>query len=370
MVFDVGVGEPAVSQEIELDVQGYVNHTRIVLDTLRSESRFNQFMAEASVITPNAWDAFERDFIAAGLCTLATQVVKSHVEMGFPAGDFGPITTGDPYHLDSVQTITSLYGEFKVGSVGRKYVWADYTNTVGRIVKVADEIRRGLPLQPAIDRWWLPMQRNDPSFEFFIAQRLQTLIQQRDEEVPPLWVIQEALFSGGQPPDWWAVIGEHQPDLQILDALFERAIQDRNDVVDLFGIVPDGQARARLLDLSWPNPSPNDLNWQFNVKAAFGDVQMRWALRRPYLDKSFVLSSVSSRSGNYLGSPLQLSRLSTLSGVTILDSAYAEEKQLLSMVACFPITAVFSALERTDVRVTSIYNTAERRNVWILRDFK
>jgi hypothetical protein len=287
-----------------------------------------------------------------------------------PVGDIGPIARSDAYHLDAIHSVVSQYGEFKVPFVGRRYVFPSYMETIRKIVYVADRIRRGVDREDAKREWWLPMSGTDPNFIFQVACLVEAALLDRGEPAPSVKEIQALLFTGGQAPEWWELAVEHNPDLEPVTRLFERTLDTPADVVDLLGLAPDGRDARNILGLPWANPDPNDMNWQFNIKAAYGDIQARWALRRPYLDRSFVLATVPSRSGSYLGALTQLSHYSEIDEVVRLMMAYADEKHILSMAACFPPTAVFPSIERLDAQVVTIKNVREVRNVWILRDFK
>jgi len=373
VVFDTGVGEPTVDYGVTPVVAKYHNHVQEVYTSIRDEVRFTDFRANAHLLDVAAENRFKREFEAAALCTLVVQLLKSHVAMGFPAGDFGPATSSDAYHLNSVHMIASQYGEFKMPELGERFLLEGYSETLSALIRLASYIldKDDAEASRAVECWWIPTTGKDRRTILLISAEVQRMYREANFPVPELSQIMHCFFSGVQPPGWAALLLA-APNLGVLSPLFVAQRNVPNSWWEDF-LINDGDAgnRRTAIALPWQNPNVADFDWSLNHKSAFGDVQTRWAARRPIVDKFFVLASIGSRSGDFFGGAIQLSNYSEVESITILKGRYAVETPKLSLAAVFwPSTVYDRLIHKTDAVKTTTLNVAERRVNWVQRDFK
>jgi hypothetical protein len=366
VVFQTGAGEPSRDVTFAID-------NRVLLSTLSSlptrytyNAKYAEFKAHAEIDD----QVFAKDLIVSSLLRLAQQVVHSHVNLGLPQGDFAPLASTDVRVPAAVSAYLSQYGEYAVPSLGTRYLLRGYEDTLASIVWCADRVNANGNLGAPLQRMWLPTRRSDDNTKAVIAARLREFLSLAHLSVDPN-VLEEGVLSGSLPDEWGIVklaLGGDDATRDRFDFLFGSYA----DVGQFTTAFTTAEASAVLteLGLSWPAPSAGDLDWSFNVKRAFTRLSDLWARKSATYALFFELSSSVMTRPSAVGSPSQMASVSTMDSVTVLKTHLALSAPEFSLVACFPVTGLFSGGVVRNVVMTTPLSVLQRGTEFVQMDWR
>ncbi|AIE47665.1 coat protein [Verticillium albo-atrum partitivirus-1] len=333
VVFDTGAGEPTQDEVFSYDHRKIKDIIKPYPERYIYSARYAEFSTNSGYVD----DDFSRDVIRFFLLGIAQQTVFTHVNMGLPLGDFSSVASTDVFHFGSLRAITSQFGEFSVPSLGTRFLLSDYVSTVSSLVHTAKQIDGSNTDMDTLDRSWLPMSNKDKRTKHIVATCLQQYALQFGVklEVAPLaadlFEQENAAFNAAK-----VLFGN---DATLFDFMFQN-MDNTADWATHFS--PAASQRAiRTLGLAWRKPQAAHLDFAFLTKVQFPILLDGWARKKATITKFFSCgASVTSRS-TALGAASQLSSVSSVSGVTILQTQLALSAPEFSLLACFPVSAFY-----------------------------
>lgn len=371
VVFPTGAGEPTRDWEFTYDPSSLSKVARSFWCRYKQNPRYAEFRAHAGV-TDNE---FYRHLAVVFLLSLCQQTVHTHVNMGLPQLDFAPVASSELRVPASILTVTSQYGEFPEALLGNRFVLADYSNEVDKLVWCAEQIWNSGRVEHVLNRAWLPASSSDRNTRLIIADALKKILEVEGISFPGT-VLEDAVLSG-EVPDFWQHIKDALGDAPVSD---ERDQRDRFDF--LFKAYPDvGQFTTAFttveassvlqeLNLAWDNPSAGHLNWSYQGKRGFSELADKWARISAAYAQFFELGSSLASRGNAVGSPAQFVHVQTVDVVTIVRTYLALSAPQFSLSACFPPVGVFSGSVSRNVIVSTPLSVEQRATEFIQADWR
>nr|AGI52209.1 truncated coat protein [Verticillium dahliae partitivirus 1] len=332
VVFQTGAGEPARDQTFALDERVLERSLRTFPDRFTFNAKYAEFKSHAESFQTS----LAKDLVVAALLRLAQQVVHSHVNMGHRPGEGAPVASSDVRVPASLAAFISQFGEFSVPTLGTRFLFSDYENTVRSIVWMAEGVKRngvgGAPLK----RSWLPVRPSDGHTKTVIASRLCELLAQA--ELEDRTVLHARGVLSGEIPDAWEsikpVLGDSDERRDRFDFLF-KSYRDAPAFVTAFTTTSASGVLAEL-DLSGDRPSAGHVDWTFDPKEVFTRLSDAWARRSTTYALFFELSSSQMTRNVSAGSQSQMARVNTRDGVTVVKTHLGLSAPEFSLVACYP----------------------------------
>jgi hypothetical protein len=324
----------------------------------QENSKFAEFSAHSEM---DAND-FDTELVRAFFLGLAQQTVHAHVNMGLPQGDFSPVFSSDVTNFSAVRSVISHFGEFSCDALGSRFLLAGYSETVKALVRAASLAPVSVASRLG-STFWLPTGPDDRATRFTVASALASFLSGSGLaiDVPRL---AESVFHGtsdiwegvksflGDPP------GPGEPDLRDrFDFLFARYATEAAFLAAVGD--PTRLPVLREIHLNWTTPAVADLAWGLNVKDRFSTLSDELARKRATYVKFFSCGSGVANRTQASGSAIQISDVSRMSGVTVVKSCLAQAAPEYSLLACFPLSGLFSGVSLNVVLTTSI-NVAQR----------
>lgn len=372
IVFPAGAGEPSRDHEFALRGDRLSSIFPSVTEKYRRNPRYAEFRANSEFTDI----IFGMHLSVSFLLRLAQQLVHSHVNMGLPQGDFAPIASSEVKIPQALAAIVSQFGEFSVPALGTRYLLRDYESTVQRVVWSAQQIwNNANNVAPVLGRSWLPMSNQDASFKAIVAERLNAFLSNGDHHILPT-VLEDAVLSGGVPQAWEdikSMLGNPpapgQPDRRDRFDFVFKAQADVGQFTTAW-TTPESTAALAELDLVWQNPNAGQLNWSFNAKQAFTSLAEQWSRHSAAYANFFELSSGLTNRSEARGSQAQMAEVTTVESVTIVKTHLALSAPEFSLVACFPVPAVFIGGLTRRVVVTTPLNVRQRATEFCQLDWR
>jgi len=273
------------------------------------------------------------------LLGLAQQTVFAHTNMGMPLGDFSPMTSTEVSIPTGIAQVISQFGEHQDPTLGTRFFLKDYASTVFALVRAARDTRADEDRIQCVKRLWLPTKRDDPMTRFIIASRLGEKVREFTGVDLNLSTLASKIFH-----EEWDVFNELKPffgaNPDRFDFLFVSRLDEGQFTTAFTTVVATG-VRAEL-NLPWDNPGAGHLAWEMVPKTTFPELANNLARKRATFAKFFSLSSTLGRRAGATGSMAQLSRVSSVVGVTVVAVHSALGAPELSLLVCFPPSALFS----------------------------
>jgi hypothetical protein len=372
VVFQTGAGEPSRDLDISLNGDPILANLAEFPSRFTMNAKYSEFKAHAEITDAE----FATDISVSALLRLAQQVVHSHVNMGFPQGDFAPVSSSDVRLPASVSAYVSQFGEFSVPALGTRFLLSGYAETVKRLVWLANQMANRRDGNPRLlERFWLPVTARDPVFKLIVADRLNNLLSSAGVSVA-VKELEDGLLSGAVPDAFENVkeaIGEtpgvgETDKRDRFDFLF-KSYADVGVFTTAF-TTTDNTASLLELDLLWSTPSAGHLDWQFNVKTAFTEMADRWAKVSTTYAQFFEMSSSLTNRSSASGSQAQMAIVSDVDTVAIVKTHLALSAPEFSLAACFPATAVFSGGLSRRVVVTTPLSVKQRATEFCQLDWR
>lgn len=371
VIFPTGAGEPSRDQEFAIPVVGLSSIFPAVLEKYKRNARYAEFRAHSDFQDP----VFGAQLSYSFLLRVAQQIVHSHMNMGLPQGDYASIASSEVQIPQALAAVARQFGEFTIPSVGTRYLLRDYDSAVQRVVYSAQQVYNGQGTAAVLARSWLPMSNHDGNFKAIIANRLNEFISQFNLSIRGT-VLEDAVLSGSVPDVWENLkdnLGEAPGEGEVdrrdrFDFIFA-ARANEGQFTTAWTTQPASDALSEL-GLTWHQPNAGHLNWNFNAKQTFAVLAEAWSRLTPTYSQFFELSSGLSNKSEARGSPSQMAQVVSLDGVTIVKTFMALSAPEFSLVACFPVSAVFvGGIERRVVVTTSL-NVAQRATEFCQLDWR
>jgi hypothetical protein len=365
VVFPSGAGEPTRDAFFAYDGSAVGDIISGLPDRYTSNSKFTEFSSHSEMSA----DDFETEVSVAFLLGLAQQTVHSHVNMGLPQGDFSPVFSSDVMNFSAVRSILSQFGEFSSDTLGSRFLLAGYAETVKSLVRAADGAKKNRPRRLGATLW-LPTGPDDLNTRFVVASALTRFLRGSGVNLDVNRLAESVFhatsdiwegiksFLGDEPPP----PSEGQPAPVDIRDRFDFLFSRYGDEAAFLAAVGD-PSRApvlREIGLAWTTPSTQDLSWGLNVKDRFSVLSDSLARKRATYAKFFSLGSGLGNRSQACGSSIQISEVSTTSGVTVVKSLLAQAAPEYSLLACFPLSGRFDAVGGLRVVLTTSLNVAQR----------
>jgi hypothetical protein len=366
VVFQTGAGEPARDKTFSIDERVLQSTLKSFPTRLTYNAKYAEFKAHAEIDDLD----FSKDLTIAALLRLAQQVVHSHVNMGLPQGDFSVVASTEVRVPASVSAYLYQFGEHSVPSIGTRFLFSGYEETVSRLVLAADKIRSEGDPGPVIGRSWLPMNSSDRHTRAIIASRLQEFLKAAEVSVEPQ-VLEDGVLSGTVPDAWIGIkgfFGDADPQRDRFDFLFKSYASEA-----LFSTAFTTTAASAVLTelgLPWIHPSAGHLNWTYNVKEAYTRLADRWAKKSTTYGQFFELSSSLANRSAASGSQAQMAQVTTVDSVTVVKTYLALSAPEFSLAACFPATCVYTGDVDRKVVVTTPLSVQQRATEFVQMDWR
>nr|UVZ34177.1 capsid protein [Botryosphaeria dothidea partitivirus 3] len=372
VVFQTGAGEPTRDVEFALDLNRVGESVNSFGHRFKHNPKYAEFTANAEIEN----EEFLKQLSAATLLRMAQQVVHAHVNMGLPQGDFAPIASSDVRVPQSIASFVSQIGEFAEPSIGTRFLFEDYDNTVKKLVFMADKCWHSGDPAAVLRRSWLPMGSNDGHTRVVIAGALQSFIERGINVKMASRTLEDGVFSGSVPEAWETVktaLGDPpsagQTDVRDrFDFLF-RTYRDAGQFATAFTAVEAVRALGEI-GLTWNNPSAGQLDWSYNAKQRFSSLADAWAKRSAAYGQFFELSTGLATRQAARGSQAQLATVSSVEGITVIKSHLAMAAPQFSLVACFPVPGVFVGGITQRVVLTTSLNVGQRATEFCQQDWR
>lgn len=350
VVFNTGAGEPTRDSEFAYDQRSINSIAGGLTQRYQFNPRYNEFSSYSGYDD----DEFMRDLVQSFLLGIAQHTVHAHVNMGLPLGDFSSVSNSDNFLFTSLASVVRQFGELSSHALGTRFLLKDYASTVSSLVFAASKLTTNGPNNSqVILRMWLPMSASDKRTTFIVSRALAGYLSDLGVKLD-LAQLQNHIFSGT-----WDVfdalkplLGDDDEARDRFDFLFTPYTTELQ-FVNLF--TPNGRQNVLgQLGLVWANPNVGHLDFSFQPKVQFPILVDRWARKRAAIVKFFSsVSGLANRSAA-VGSLVQLSDVSSLSGVTVVRSLLAVSAPEYSLLACFPASGYFS----TDYAYNAIVTTS------------
>jgi hypothetical protein len=370
VVFPSGAGE--ATEDVLFALSGeHISKAIIGLgDDFINSARYAEFSSHASISD----DVFRKDVVRFTLLALAQQIVHSHVNMQLSMGDFSSISSTDHYMMRSIRSIVEQFGEFSVDQIGSRYVLADYESTVKSLVYAAKQISKA-DAKPAhmshyIKCMWLPTRLKDPKTTFIVAEALSRYTTTLGIKIPVEELL-STLFEGM--PSAFTAVKEVFPaaERDDFDVLFTGYTTAQEFSSKFSGT--RGDRILTNLGLYWgTDPTRRtaaSMDWNFVPKVAFPEMVDYWAKKRSTLTKFFSCSTGLAEKSSATGSPAQLSRVDTVSGVTAVRSRLALTAPEYSLLACYPPCCIVADDSKMNVVVLTSIPIKIRATEFTQRDW-
>jgi len=366
VVFQTGAGEPSRDQTFSIDEVVLTEQIKSFPTRFTFNEKFNEFTANAEI----GDKVFAKDLAVASLLRLAQQVVHSHVNMGLTQGDFAPVASTEVHVPGSIAAFISQHGEHAVPALGTRFLYADYENTVRSIIWAAHHVNKNGGGVLPVERMWLPVRPGDHHTKHVIASRLRLMLSTVNIDIISN-VLEEGVLSGEVPPEWETIknaLGSEDVERDRFDFLF-KSYRDAPHFVTSFTSAVNSEVLAQL-GLSWPDPRPDHVSWDFNAKEIFTILSDAWARKSVTYAKFFEMSSSQMTRNSALGSQAQMAQVETRDGITIVKTHLALSAPEFSLAACFPPTAIYSDGLSRRVVVTTPLSVLQRATEFVQMDWR
>jgi len=369
-VFSTGAGEPSRDLEFAYGEDSLTKLATQFYSRYRQNPRYAEFRAHAGVTDGQ----FATHLAVVFLLSLAQQTVHTHVNMGLPQLDFGPVATSEVRTPSSILTVVSQFGEFPEAILGTRYVLSSYEDQVNRLVFAAEKIWSGDKVQNVLERSWLPMRANDKVTRLLLADALRDFLANGDLCVAGT-ALEDAVLSGTV-PDFWenikdaigATPGTAQGQRDRFDFLF-KSYPDVGQFTTAF-TTSDASDVLNELGLEWDTPSAGHLDWNYSGKVGFSSLADKWARYSAAYAQFFELGSSLATRANATGSPAQFVDVQTVDVVTIVKTYLALTAPQFSLAAAFPPECVFSGGVRRNVIVSTPLSVDQRATEFVQGDWR
>jgi hypothetical protein len=366
VVFQTGAGEPSRDITFTYEPKVLASSLSSFLPAFKENPKYAEFLS----YTDYSDGDFEKQLQSAALLRLAQQVVHSHVNMGLPQGDFAPVASTEVRVPASMSAFLTQYGEHSVPALGTRFLFKDYPSTVRALVMAAEHVSLSGTDSGVVERSWLPTSARDGHTREIIAAALNVFV--KNAEVTYQSAKLEDAVLSGTPPDKWDDIktlwGTTDAQKDRFDFLF-KAYRDAPDFYTTFSSATSLAVLSEL-GLSWDNPSAAHVNWTFNVKERFTALADSWAQKSAAYAQFFELSSSQANRTAASGSQSQLAIVTTNDSVTVIKTHLALSAPEFSLVACFPVTCVYSGDLARNVVLTTPLSVKQRATEFIQMDWR
>jgi hypothetical protein len=365
VVFPTGAGVP--SRDVTFSYSGPVlsdilsDHASIY----ENAPKLWEFLAHAG----QDMEQVSRDICRMGLLSLAQKTAFSHVNMELPLGDFGPVSSTDLFLPRSLDIALSQFGEFPVAELGSRFLLADYASTVRSLVRAADQCVRGVNRKHVLSRMWLPATPHDRRTAHIVALALGNYFADHYGIMLSIQKLLDTFIFQGTVPGWFRSLCQVLPAGE-RDRFFflSNRLVNEDQIVSLF-TDDDNLDTFNVLGLHWDGDQDvGNLDFGLNTKMRFGSLSDDLMRRKPIYQKFFSLASTLSCKADARGSRSQLSRVETISGVTVVSSRLAMPAPELSLDACFPATALVSWYDAYNSVITTDIQIGTRKVEFVLTD--
>ncbi|AZT88599.1 capsid protein [Thelebolus microsporus partitivirus 1] len=365
VVFPSGAGEPTRDAFFAYDGELIGSVIAELPGRYSANSRYAEFSSHAE-LTPEDFDTHVSQSAYLGL---AQQTVHSHVNMGLPMGDFSAVSSSDISNFSAVRSILSQFGEFSQESLGTRFLLKGYETTVTALVRAAVLCDTNTSYRVGTCEW-LPTVKGDIRTRFVVASKLAKFVEplgvkldvnRLAEDVfvrtSDIWEVVKPLL--GDPP---SPTKEGQPGRDLPRDRFDFLFSRFNDEKGFFNLVGDGRRRKLLqeIGLDWPEPDVSDLMFSMNPKVEFGRLADALARSRATYAKFFSSGSGTGNRAVAAGSSVQLSRVETRDGITLVKSLLAQAAPEYSLLVCFPSSALTANLSDYNVVLTTSLSVGQR----------
>jgi len=366
VVFQTGAGEPSRDIFFALEPKVLATSLSTFVPAFKENPKYAEFLS----YTEYDDEDFNKQLQSAALLRLAQQVVHSHVNMGLPLGDFSPVASTEVRVPASMSAFLTQYGEHSVPALGTRFLLKDYPSTVRSLVLAAEQIGLLGTDAGVVERSWIPTSSQDGHTKEIIAAALNIFLKNGEisyQSAP----LEKAVLSGTPPENWddlKTVWGTDDATKDRFDFLF-KAYTDAPSFFTTFTTATSIAVLAEL-GLSWANPSAAHVDWTFNVKERYTALADSWAQKSAAYAQFFELSSSQSNRSAASGSQAQLAAVSTNDSVTVIKTHLALSAPEFSLVACFPVTCVYSGDLARNVVLTTPLSVRQRATEFIQMDWR
>nr|CUS18594.1 coat protein [Beauveria bassiana partitivirus 2] len=367
LVFQTGAGEPARDKTFAVDPVVLSNTFEQFAPSFKDHMKYSEFLTYSEYDD----DDFSKQLVSAGLLRLAQQLIHSHVNLSLPQGDFSPVASTEVRVPASVSAFLSQYGEFAVPALGTRFLFRDYASTVKKIIWTAKQVSTcgDGDESVVISRAWLPVSSQDGHTKQIIASALNRYL--ANAEIQYLTTALEDAVLSGTPPSGWdelkPLFGD-EDDRDRFDFLF-KTYASAPLFVTAFTTTA-ASAVLRELGLEWDSPSAGHVDWTFNAKEVFTTLADTWAKKSATYAQFFEMSSSQMNRSAATGSQSQFAKVTTTDAITVVKTHLGLSAPEFSLVACFPVTCVFSGDHSKNVVVTTPLSVKQRATEFIQMDWR
>jgi len=366
VVFQTGAGEPSRDIAFAIEPKVLASSLSSFVPAFKENPKYAEFLS----YTEYDDDDFDKQLQSAALLRLAQQVVHSHVNMGLPLGDFSPVASTEVRVPASLSAFLTQYGEHAVPALGTRFLLKDYPSTVRSLVHAASGVVSSGTDKGVVERSWLPMSAHDGHTREIIASGLNAFL--KGVEISYLYGKLEDAVLSGAPPDNWEDLKPLWGTDDTAKDRFDFLFRGYRDAPHFFTEFSSATSLAVLseLGLNWDNPSAAHVDWTFNVKERYTALADSWAQKSAAYAHFFELSSSQTNRTAATGSQSQLALVSTNDSVTVIKTHLGLSAPEFSLVACFPVTCVYSGDLARNVVLTTPLSVKQRATEFIQMDWR
>jgi hypothetical protein len=221
-----------------------------------------------------------------------------------------------------------------------------------------------------LNRSWLPVTSGDPRSQSILARSLASYLSGTFGILVAIEKIRTEFIFSGVVPAWWppvaAAIGANPPDM------FDFLSTDFDDEDDFLADFGTAAARRvlQLLGLEWATPRAAHLRFGMRPKPVFTGLADDLIRKKVSYDKFFSLVGSLVNKSTATGSTAQLSKVKDEDGITIVSTRLSLGAPELSLLACFPVSALVSWYDTYNCIVTTPVMVSTRRLEFVLLDWK
>lgn len=376
--------DPVTQENISVDWKTVANNSSSLLNDIKDLNEYERYLlaliTTRGVITV---DNMENMFVTTAMLTTVQNIINAQKKQNLSIGQMNFALRTQFNHVQPAFIISGQYGPFKDKVLGRHFILGDFENQVKKGIRAAYHYRRlnNTPdgqlfdahrsLHNAVANSWLPIRANETDVEIKMRQFLQTWANHHALH----WVnITERTTFWAHPP-YWAVLDQDQ-QAQV-GWMFQARPNNAAEWVVRLNAIPNNF--RQIVGMQKPLPDAgdeqrdwnvNDLAFQLDLKAWFGEITDAWHRHAVALEKFFVMTGTAAVSDT--GVPSQLGHLTDRNDGLLVFSTPSQttvtEASLASAYSCECYRARPAMLR--DAQLSGQARLAERRIAWLKKYIK
>jgi len=364
VVFRTSVEEPSQDVNFAYSPDSLSGVLKDLPERYTYNPRYAEFSDHATIET----EAFMQDLQRMFVLAVAQQTIFAHVNMRLSLGDFSSIANTEVPMFTSLAAVIGQFGEYSDPSLGTRFILRDYRATIHSLVRLAKDLGQvAVDNDNAVRRMWLPTSPNDERTRFIVATRLSNLVFDKLSIRIPVQEFESYIFKEEMPlfETLKTIMGD-KPDR--FDFLF-KPLGDEGAITNRFTL-NGAPAALEELGLPWKKPSAGHLNFSLVPKVEFPILADSLLRKRPAWSRFFHMVNSSANRTSAAGTHSQLSKVTVNAGVSLVQTHVAISAPELSLLVCFPPSAVVSDTGPLNVRSTTTVPTTNRATEFLQMDWK